>query len=88
MDIAVLTVVVVIHNQEINMNQNPNTLKVEYLLEDQTKMCIQFSATHATWIAHDKSSAIIGASTLLGKGFNAIHFNDHTTNTWQIQAIF
>lgn len=64
------------------------SISVTYLLEDETKVCIQFSSTHATWVANNKSDAIVGAAMLIGMGMPTIHFFDPLTNTWQIQTYF
>lgn len=64
------------------------TVTVTHLLEDETKVCIQFSSSHATWIANNKSDAIIGTSTLIAKGMPAIYFHDQASNAWQIQTYF
>lgn len=64
------------------------TVTVTHLLEDETKVCIQFSSSHATWIANSKSDAIVGTAMLIGMGMNAVHFMDQTSNTWQIQTFF
>lgn len=64
------------------------TITVTHLLEDETKLCIQFSSTHATWVANNKSDAIVGTAMLIGMGMNAVHFMDQASNTWQIQTFF
>lgn len=63
-------------------------ITVTHLLEDETKLCIQFSSTHATWVANDKSDAIVGAATMIGMGFPTIHFFDQVTKAWLIQTYF
>lgn len=63
-------------------------ITVTHLLEDETKLCIQFSSTHATWVANSKSDAIVGTAMLIGMGMNAVHFMDQNSNTYQIQAFF
>lgn len=64
------------------------TITVTHLLEDETKVCIQFSSSHATWVANNKSDAIIGASMMIGMGFPTIHFFDQVANAWLIQTYF
>jgi hypothetical protein len=64
------------------------TITVTHLLEDETKLCIQFSSTHATWEAKSRSDAIVGTAMLIGMGMPAVHFLDQATNAWQIQTFF
>lgn len=67
------------------MNQD-NELTVEVLLEEYCDGVVQFSSSHATWIAYDRASALIGASMLMGKGYKSFHFK--FKNAWYVQAIF
>jgi hypothetical protein len=68
------------------MNMNASSISVCVLLEDEAKEVTQFSSSHITWSVHDRSSAIIGAATLLGKGIKSIYFSEGTE--YFIQAFF
>jgi hypothetical protein len=61
-------------------------ITVDYLLEDETKLVVQFSSSHITWSAHDRSAAVVGAATLLGKGIKSIYFAEG--KEYYIQAFF
>lgn len=58
----------------------------EYMLEDETKMVLQFSGSSVTWEAWNKEASIIGTSKLIAKGFKAMAYMEG--NAWCIRAMF
>ena len=63
-------------------------IKVNILLEDETKVVLSFSTSQITWEANNHSDAVVGTSALLGQGIKAHHYQDSLTNAWHIQAKF
>ena len=61
-------------------------IHIEYILEDHCQEVIQFSPTHITWTAYDRTSALLAAATLLAKGMDACFYTEH--QAWYVQAYF
>ncbi len=68
------------------VNNEAASQSCEYLLEDETKMVIQFSGSSVTWEAWNKEASIIGTSKLIAKGFKAMAYMEG--NAWCIRAMF
>lgn len=67
---------------------HPESIHVEYLLEDLCEEVLQFSPISVTWKANDRSSALVATSVLLAKGFTASHYHSHHSQAWCVQANF